>query len=416
MDSGCKTEEAVEAICSKSFFADYTYRSPKYRKVNGHEKEAADIMVVFESYLIVIQVKSRKVSYKEGVISDIDVSRFTASMDKGFRQFRSILEALNRPDFTSFVNGRGFTIEFDKKEIKEVVLILVSAAIAENEAEEPVNVRWLQTCLCLEDSPIPIHLFNLDQFWVLMTLADTISDFLLLLGCRWLFHSKRLISPHTDPIDEWFLFTFEKNRVLKSLKYKRQIDPCGLQRVHAESLKTLEEKERLSYLVDMFIEAISDGIGHEFPIHEDLVRFTKFICPPNSLQASRLLVPLLARLNRAERVQLANAYSVRTKRCISEAREFSFGALVFPKYDEGYLVLGSILPLKQTQVIAFNIGRVFCKKFGKPKAVVVYGCDVFKSEFPVGVILVDGTEGMEEDLGLCEFEQIFSAPIETALE
>ena len=340
------------------------------------------------------------------------MKRFISAVDKGIRQFRSFAEAINRPDFTSFINGRGVAIEFERKAIQNIVLILVAAPVWDGDSENPASIRWGKTCLCERDSPMPIHLFNLDQFWILTTLADTIADFLLLLECRWALHASSLIPTDTDPVDEWFLVTFEQQKILEALTTKMPLEANGLQNVHANSLKILEMNEQSSYLIDVIIDGLSGCMESKVPIHKSLSRFVKFLAEPNSLAANRLLVPLLARLNRAERQNLANTYYVRASRCVDEGREFSFGAVIIPKFEEGYVVVGSSLDFEQTQVIAYNIGRVFCRKFGKAKAVVIFGCDAATGELPVGVLLVDATNGQDDDLGLFETEDAFSDPVE----
>ena len=53
MNIGSSIEGVAENLCTRSFLADFTIRRPKYRKLNGQEKEAADVLIVFKETLLV---------------------------------------------------------------------------------------------------------------------------------------------------------------------------------------------------------------------------------------------------------------------------------------------------------------------------------------------------------------------------
>jgi hypothetical protein len=107
-------------------------------------------------------------------------------------QFRALGEAMGRPDFKSFVNGRGVEIAFDKEQIKEIILIVVFAPIWTEDSKEPPSIRFDVTCY--PEMGIPIHLFTLRQFSLLLLLLDTLPDFLLYLSAREMLHGENLIA------------------------------------------------------------------------------------------------------------------------------------------------------------------------------------------------------------------------------
>ncbi len=69
LNLGTEVEDIVEALCSRAFFADFVFRSPQYRKQNGQTKEAVDLLVVFGTSLIAIQVKSKQLDGTQGTLA-----------------------------------------------------------------------------------------------------------------------------------------------------------------------------------------------------------------------------------------------------------------------------------------------------------------------------------------------------------
>jgi len=212
---GQAIEDIIENLCHQSFFADFTIRSPKYYKAGGLEKEAADLLVVFGNTLLAIQVKSRKVS-SSNVQSQAESDRISRTVDKTVRQFRALFEALANSEFKSFVNGRGVEIPFNKNEIKEFAFIIIFAPVWGEAVSQPPRIRFDRTCYT--GAPIAVHLFTLEQFSMLLTVLDTLPDFLLFLEARWILHQERLISADSDPLDEWALATFERKRLIKIIE------------------------------------------------------------------------------------------------------------------------------------------------------------------------------------------------------
>ena len=58
-DIGKKAEELVSHICSKMFLPDFVVNNPKFKKRNRVENEMADVLVLFQDFLIGFQVKAK---------------------------------------------------------------------------------------------------------------------------------------------------------------------------------------------------------------------------------------------------------------------------------------------------------------------------------------------------------------------
>lgn len=385
MNHGKAVEDFVEYLCRRSFFADFTFRSPEYHKQGGQKKEAADVLVVFRGTLLAIQVRSKEVDAPSGEISSVDSARIWRSIEKATRQFRAFGEALNRPSFTSFKNGRGITIEFDKKGITDVVLVIIFAPICKGAPEKEATLTFSETCR--PEAAIPLHLFTLKQFSLLLTLLDTLPDFLLYLDGRWMLHRDKLIPPETDPLDEWAFATFEQIKLIEVLEKRSFIEISGLLKQHIKSIKRLEKREKPSYLIDRFIERMSASAGSQVSIDSRFKTHTVLLEEPNSLNAYHLVIPYLAKLNRNQRGRLAEEFLIRIGRC--EKQPISFGGLKFEGHEEGYLVLASTWNRHERQVALFNIGRALGFKLKLRKVVCLAASANGPEVSPSDAMLID---------------------------
>jgi hypothetical protein len=373
VNRGKSIEDVIEYLCTRSFFADFTFRSPKFYKSGGQEKEAADLLIVFNGNLIAIQIKTRELDSPSEKISPIEQQRLTKIIEKTVRQFHALTEAMNEPDFT-FVNGRGVSVAFEKEKINSMVLIVVFAPIWRNQTE-PATMRFRQTCYAEET--IPLHIFTLDQFSLLVTLLDTLPDFFLYLDARWMFHREKLIPMDGDPIDEYFFITFERKEVVTILEKRKFINLEGMRQWHEKSLEQLEKQEQPSYLIDNLVEQLYAGVGSEFTPNPDLVRNALQLEEPGSLNSYRSVIPYLVKLNRSQRCHLAEQILIRQQRCDSQG--ISFGAVKFDKHEEGYVVLASKSDRFHRQVELFNIGRAAGFKM-KLKNVICIAAEPLESE------------------------------------
>lgn len=329
---GEEVENLVEHLCRKSFLADFTIRSPKYYKIGGQEKEAADILVVFGETMLAIQVKSKMLNFSNQQILPIEQNRISKTLEKAMHQFRALMEAWGNKDFNSFVNGRGMEMPFDKGKIKEVILIVVFALFPKGEVPSQSNYRFSATCY--SECSIATHLFTLDQFSLLLKLLDTLPDFLLFLRVRHLLHHEKLIPANSDPLDEWALITFEIGLLKNILESKRHADISSLFQRHFGSIEELERVERPSYFVDQLIEELYGNIGAKIEIGTKF----KMLELPNSSSAYNRLVPHLAGLNREKRSRLTEFIINRVAKC--ENQKISFRCFKFSEEsDTAYVIL-----------------------------------------------------------------------------
>jgi hypothetical protein len=331
LNLGNSIEEIVESLCTRTFLADFTIRNPKFCKAGGQQKEAADLLIIFDGTLLAIQVKSKELNSPSERPAELEMQRISKTIEKAIYQFRALSEAMNRPDF-KFLNGRGVEIAFDKTKIKEVVLIVVIAPIWRNDSAKSGKIRFDRTCY--SEGEIPIHLFSLEQFSLLLMLLDTISDFFFYLDLRFLLHRENLLPMHADPIDEWALANFEKKKLLEMLEKHSFIDPTGLRERHRNSIQRLERHEKPSYFIDGLIEQLYHSIGKGALLDSKY----KMLVEANSQSAYHLVIPHLAKMNRKQRSQVAEFLLNRVQHCRKQGIGFR-GFKFSENSDEGYLVL-----------------------------------------------------------------------------
>ena len=211
----------------------------------------------------------------------------------------------------------------------------------------------------LQEAELPVHLFTLGQFSLLLTLADTLPDFLFYLDVRWALRREKLIPSNTDPADEWAFITFERRRVGAALTNRSFVDLAGFGLRHTASVARLERKQKLSYFIDHLIEALYLSIGSEVPVHPkfDLLE------DANSLASYQLMIPHFAKLNRGERRLVTEFLFNRVRAC--RQKELSFRCFkLSEKSDEAFVVLASKAQREERQATLYNVMRGAALRLG----------------------------------------------------
>ena len=351
MNLGHSIEDLVEQLCHRSFFADFTIKSPKYHKAGGLQKEAADLLVIFDETVLAIQIKSKRVS-PSNEPSRVELNRVSKTIEQAVKQFRAFSEALNNPKFNSFVNGRGVEVSFEKSRIKEFIFIVIFVPVWELGGEEkPARIQFDTTCY--PDGAIPVHLFSLEQFTMLLTMLDTLPDFLLYLTMRWTLHGERIIPQDSDPLDEWALAAFERKKLIEMVEKHVFTNLSGTFRRHHISVARLERQEKPGYFIDRLIESLYAAIGSS-KISTD-PKF-KLLAEPNSLKAYSLTVPFFARLNRGERARFGEFLMNRLVDC--EKQDLAFRGFKFQEQSPvAYLVFVARATRRERIIGLANIAR-----------------------------------------------------------
>ena len=355
LNIGTEIEDFVGDLVSGSFFADFTIRSPKYTKSN-QEKEAVDILVLFEDTLIGIQVKSKWVDLADGEMTEVENNRVAKTITKATAQFRALKDALQRESFKEFTNGRGFPMPFDRSKISKVHLIVVAAFIPRDPAEEPPRLIFQHPPGEYHEL---LHFFDLLTFQNLLQILDTLPDFVNYLDTSGALRTAGLVPTSASPADVWAKMTFEKESLANRLKREPQpsvgdsgsaeppthvvADPLGLTRCaerYIEDTERLEAEEQEGYLIDQFIEHLHETIGSGDYPQTLLEKIPNQIAPPGSVEAYQRMIPFLARLNRFQRTELAKQILIRLER-IRDGEPLTFGGVQFDDRSVAYVFSAS---------------------------------------------------------------------------
>lgn len=405
MNQGTLCEELVEHLCTRSFFSDFTFRSPKYKKSGGQLKEAADVLIVFGKTVLGIQVKSKEVGTEQGTISAVEQARVVAKLEEAVLQFKALREAIENPEFKSLVNGHGVEVEFQRENICELVLVVVFVPLAKVTLEMQLDFGFVDSCYT--DAAIPLHFFTLHQFSTLLTMLDTLPDFLRYLDARWLLRREKLISKDTDPLDEWAFVSFERTRFLEVLGKGEFVNLTACMSRHRDSVQRLEEAEKPSYMIDDLIKELQLSAGTEIMIGPELRKRFRLSIEPNSVCAHQLLVPYLAKLDRSERCVLGERFEYHASRCKDEP--LSFAGIVFPKHDEGYFVLASTSSRSQRQVELHNLCMAYAVHRNLKTIIGLAGSPAQTAFAPWDAMVLD-TSSLQQDAKLCEVSRSLFGP------
>jgi len=412
MNDGILAEDFVEQLCKRTFFADYVFRSPKYTKNGGLQKEASDVLAIFGDTLLAIQVKSRKAELISGELSRSRHSRLTRAIEGAIHQFRALAEALNSSGFEMLPNARGIDVRLERRNLSKVILVVIFVPVVAGAQSNPIRFKFTRSCY--PEGDIPVHLFTVEEFQVLLTLLDTMSDLVLHLETRWLLLREKLIPADSDVLDMWAFTTFERKKVREAFETGTPTVVAGMHEKHIESLRDLEISEEASYLLDLLIERLHEAIGAKGCCSEKLREAVVQLAPPGSSDAYHLIIPFLVRLNREERSRLATEWLIRVDRC--RQQEISFGAIRFDSYEEAYVIFASSYCLEERQVALLNVGRAVALKMGVQKVICLGAGSPGPLSSAVETMIVDCSKmHVDEDLCLIAGEILGEPMIEEGI-
>jgi|GEM_PF-2104770 len=404
MNAGRYIEDIVEQLCTASFLADFTVRSPIYRKSGGQTKEAADLLVVFRDTLMVIQVKSKQL--KDDIeFTDVVKSRMERMISEAMSQLKAMVEAIGSDDWMKFTNGRGRPVRVENPKFNRIVVLIVYAVVTPDGQLSDTKLRFDESCFPHDSASL--HLFSLQDFQCLATVADTVADFMLFLDVRTLLHQEKLIPAETLPIDVWAYAKFEGRRLEAMLRRQTFRNLDGRHEEHMPAVAAMERLGKPGYFVDRLIEDLYRAVGDMASPNPELVEKVKQLESPGSDAAREAMILFLAQLDRQDRTRLVQEFQIRIKR--AKRKDIAFGGLKFETHEEGYFLLAMKGPRDERQATLFNLSRSFAHQLGlrRVMALATGAPDLDTSD--CDVMLVD-TQNMVVDEHLLEIDRAFGRP------
>lgn len=180
-DRGLRFEEWVSALCSRKYFSDFVVRSPHYLKGGRAKREAADLLLVWEDLLVVLQLKSLTSEANAIANPEIAKERLRRGAVKAARQVRAIREALLPSSGLTARTLLGVTIPVTNH--GRVLGIVVVARVDSNGLPTETGISPLPVQIEVFDDVL-IHVIDGSAFETILDEFDTMPDLLGYLATR----------------------------------------------------------------------------------------------------------------------------------------------------------------------------------------------------------------------------------------
>ena len=334
--SGKDSEDIIERICNSMFFSDFIVRNPSYTKPKGKTIELADLVIPFGDTLLTFQVKSKFQPKKANEKSPVDFQRLTDTIDDGVNQVKIINRALTNDWLRGIKTVRGYSIDVNPVDVKNVVGIVILDLIGEESL--PMEEQSQLFGSFIERNGLPIYVFLASQFFAISKELDTLTDFMGFLQITQELYKRNLI---TNPPSIMDLLAFHKmhpDELEKAIASGTHIllEEGIWEAYHSQHLVAISERDGLnkpSYLIDGLIEYLHSSVGYEaLPKTDQLLEFSG----QGTIEGYLALTREIATLSRLERRSLGE----RLLRCLRRAMESgeAFSALVIERKKSAYLV------------------------------------------------------------------------------
>ena len=319
------------------FFSDFTVFRPKYKKGDGSEKEAADILVPFGKSLLVFQVKSKLEHKKASEKSELDLARINKVVKKAIAQFKTIKRVIKNKWIESFTTLKGYEIKFPFSDLKEIIGIVIVDLIGEEKF--PKNERTEFAGNYVFEHSIPIHVFMRSEFDALSYELDTLPDFIRFLEKRKTLFERGLILPNSSVLDFLAIYKTNPDKVDQVIdNHIHLFVDQGIwdyyRETHTELIEHRDKLNEPSYLIDEIIDYLHTSVGFTFP--ENILEDSKFPWQ-GSLEGYLEIARELASLPRLERRIIGEKYLNCMKR--ADNQDYSYSMSYNEKDESAILVL-----------------------------------------------------------------------------
>lgn len=267
-DAGKSAEDLVERICHRAFFRDFVVRDPKYKNPSGKELEAADVLVLFGSEAVTIQVKTRPHARKHSETEEVYHRRLVKRIAAGAKQVPALTRAFRTGGLAEVTTARGLVVPVDPEKIENVRGIVVLDLPAERGLQE--DDKTVLYAGVSESSGVLVHAFLSDEFDAMLEELDTLPDFLSYLAFRERMYGAGKLSVFTGNLD--LLAFYKIHHDLRDAADKDDIGAIAIAEGMWEHYLAAYEEPRLrrreldepSYVVDAAIEFLNSAFtGHE---------------------------------------------------------------------------------------------------------------------------------------------------------
>ncbi|MEM1221476.1 MAG: hypothetical protein AAGH40_01825 [Verrucomicrobiota bacterium] len=318
-------EDLVAEATSHYFFEDFVFKSPAYYKKNL-KKEAADLLVVSGSILIVIQIKTRLIKKENTLVSEIDLGRFDKALEKNQRQFRAMYEWIESSD--SKIEAKNIlneTVEFDPKSFSDVHLVSIYDFGVLPPENEPQTIKYRPYAGPMEGG-LGILNLHIQDYLTILKFCDNLSDFNAWAKVSLALFELNAVDTKSEPLEIWVTLTFYKEKVFRALDSNTRISVNdaseNLLEKEKDKLIELDHIEKDSFIIDDLIRLLSGRQSGDIS-HGTSGKMPKD-CKSEPTQVNeRKMIQALASLNRNQRVDLIAL--LKRKQREATCKEVSYG-------------------------------------------------------------------------------------------
>lgn len=321
-EHGTATEDFIDYLCTTAFLRDFTIRSPDFCKSGGLRKEVADVMLMFDEYLLAFQVKSRKLSSLDFATNPTELARIAAKATDATRQVGTLTRAMRAGRLGHIRNRYGISFRQDPSNWKLVgiaVLALSGTTSAPDRALLP-GVPFFAH----EPHGSPVHYFMRHEFELVVAELDTLPDLIRYLEFRQFASENGLINPNVREPD--LLATFKTRWDLIRRSYDERL---GLVVRHgawrryvtnqAQAIARRNQDNKISYVIDRWIEWMHSMLGYDAP-HID--RTDSDFSQVNGTEGYVETILELARIPRVGRREIGKRVFEKCERAIHRERSY----------------------------------------------------------------------------------------------
>ena len=177
VNNGRAAEDRLHLFAKRSFFTDFLFRTPLYRKGSGN-REAGDALVWLEEDLVIFQSKARSLPTNSLCLpnSDRELSWAKKNLERAVRQLDGTKRALMTGKVGKIVNERRGEVEFKSSVVRQVHGVVVIDQMVDCYDPIPFFPKRSDTT--------PVHVFALSEWPLICDELSTTPDFIFYLKFR----------------------------------------------------------------------------------------------------------------------------------------------------------------------------------------------------------------------------------------
>lgn len=328
---GERTEDVLEIICSRMFGPDLVLRSPVVVEPSGN-KEVADILVLVDDTIVVIQSKSLEIDISE--LNETNFGRIRKRHNSAKKQLNTLLNSANRNAAIRGTTCLGVEITLDWTLIRETIGI-VTLNLPDEVYEDP-EFRFQYPELYSEQRGLEVHTFVLRDLWEASVELTTPGDALSYLKVRQeCFRTKKILIG--NELDFLALYKTDYPQIEQALSdptFHIFVTPGlweGFRTGRAKELKDRDERYTSSYIIDNLVRHLRTAVEHSVKAHG--------LTAQESALSYLSIVGKLGKLARVERAQIGEKLTAKAHKTKTD----KFGYFVYVSIRSGIAYLFLLL-------------------------------------------------------------------------